>query len=133
MSFSYNISGSGTALAVARIRLDIGDVTSGAGVRVDGGNFSDEELLDFYGREGDSTGGATAKAYEVLSGEWARKANTTAGPLRKDYTNISKQYASLAARARETVGYGGAAVSGAGTFRRADGYAYRAGSVDVTQ
>ena len=133
MSFSYDIAASGTALAVARIRLDIGDVTSGDGVRVDGGNFSDEELLDLYAREGSSQPSASAKACEVLAIEWARRATETAGPLRTEYSVVSKNYASLAARLRTTAGYAGAASAGAGLMRRADGYAYRAGSVDVTQ
>jgi hypothetical protein len=131
MSFSYNLSASGTALAVARIRLDIGDVTSGSGVRVEGGNFSDEELLDFYGREGDSQAAASARACETLAREWARVASISAGPLREDYSKVSASYRALAQDFREQAG-GGAALTGAGTFRRADGYAYRAGSVDYT-
>lgn len=133
MSFNYDISGSGTALTVARVRLDIGDTTSGAGVRVDGGNFSDEEILDLYSQEGSSQPAASARACEVLAREWARKANTTAGPLRKEYASVSASYRALAKDFRETATTGGAAIAGAGAFRRADGYAYRAGSVDVTQ
>ena len=133
MSFTYQISASGTALAVARIRLDIGDTTSGEGVRVDGGNFSDEELLDLYGREGDSQPSASAKACEVLAVEWARKATETAGPLRTEYSKVSASYRALAKDFRTTAGFGGAVTAGAGLMRRADGYAYRAGSVDVTQ
>lgn len=132
MSFTYNISTSGTALVVARIRLDIGDVTSGAGVRTNGGNFSDEELLDFYSRESSNQGAASARACETLAREWARMANTQAGPLRKDYATVAKTYQSLAVDFRQQAG-GGAATAGAGVMRRADGYAYRAGSVEVTQ
>lgn len=132
MSFTYDLTASGTALAVARIRLDIGDTVSGAGVRASGGNFSDEELLDFYTREGESQAGASARAAETLAREWARMVDTQAGPIRQQYSQAAARWSSLAASLRLTVG-GGAAVAGAGVFRRADGYAYRAGSVDVTQ
>lgn len=132
MSFSYDLTASGTALAVAYIRLDLGDVTSGAGVRVSGGNFSDEELLAFYGQEASDTRRAAARACESLAREWAGRADTAAGPLRTSYGQISKAWAAQAKTMREQAG-GGAATAGAGIMRRADGYAYRAGSVDVTQ
>ena len=133
MPITYDLSTSGTALVISRIRLDIGDTVNGSGVRVDGGNFSDVELMDMYGREGSSQPSASAKACEVLAVEWARKGNTTAGPLRKEYASVSASYRALAKDFRETAGVGGAATAGAGIMRRADGYAYRAGSVDVTQ
>lgn len=132
MSFTYDLTTSGTALAVARIRLDIGDVTSGDGVRVSGGNFSDEELLDFYARERSNQAAASARACETLAREWARMVDTQAGPLRQSYSQASARWAALATDYRMQAG-GGAAVAGAGVMRRADGYAYRAGSVDVTQ
>jgi hypothetical protein len=117
---------------VARIRLDIGDVTQNDGVRATGGNFSDEELLDFYTREGESQAAASARACETLSREWARMVDEQAGPIRHSYSQAAARWQALA-RDFRTVAGGGAALVSAGVFRRADGYAYRAGSVDVTQ
>lgn len=131
MAFSYSaasLTAGGTAQAVAEIRIAIGDTVSGSGVLPSGANFDDAEILYFYTNEGGVVG-ATAGAAETLARTFSRLVDTTAGPLSKSYSQASKQWAALAATLRDQTGTGYA------TFRtgisRQDGYAYRAGTVDV--
>jgi len=131
MTFSYDLAGTAgaTSRAVARIRLELGDQNSGAGVNPDGTNLSDEELLDFYGREANSVLGGAAHAAEALSRSWARMSDMRAGPLSQSFSQTSAAWAKQAETLRVQAG-GGAPVFKALSSRQ-DGYAYRAGSVDV--
>jgi len=131
MTFNYsaaNLTAGGTAQAVAEIRLALGDTVSGVGVLPSGANFDDAEILYFYHNEG-GIDTAVAGAAETLSRTFARLVDTVAGPLQKSYSQAAKAWAAEATRLRDQTGTGYA------TFRtgisRQDGYAYRAGSVDV--
>lgn len=127
MAFSYSstaLTAGGTAQQVAEIRLAIGDTVAGTGVLPSGANFDDAEILYFANSQGGAAGAA-----EALSRTYARLVDTVAGPLSKSYSQASRQWATLAATLRAQTG-GGFATFRAGVSRQ-DGYAYRAGSVDV--
>jgi hypothetical protein len=73
-SFSYGLtSEDATTAAVARVRLEIGDTTAGAGVLPDGGNLSDEEIgvvLAQYGFDVTETVRALAGCWRGAGRRW---------------------------------------------------------------
>lgn len=126
MSFSYsaaNLTIGGTAQTVSVYRLAIGDTTQSAGVLPGGANYSDEELLYF------ANNGGTAAIMQALARTWGRLADIEAGPLKQSFSQVAKSWAGLAAAAIAQSG-GGYATFRTGVSRQ-DGYAYRAGTVDV--
>lgn len=134
MSFTYDLTASGTALAVAEMRLELGDTTDGAGVRPGSANFSDEELLSFYGRNASNVLLGAAAAARANAAAYASKVSTQAGPLRKEWQQAAQAWRAQAAALEARATAGGAASiysSFSSGFRRQDGYAYRAGTVDV--
>ncbi len=123
MTFTYTIGSSDPdTLFIARIRLGLGDVTSGTGVRPDNSNFTDEEILDVQSREDDELERALAHMCEILALQWSALANLTIGPRREDYSNTSKNYAERAQTLRDNYGYGNANVVETVAFIKADGY-----------
>ncbi len=115
MSFTYNLSND-----TGKVRLEIGDVTSGAGVRPDGSNLSDEEIAVWLTREGTAMRAAAA-ACEAMSRQWAIVANTASGPLREDADSVAGKWAQRAKELREAYGHGDTAASAgviAGGFLR---------------
>jgi hypothetical protein len=117
MSFTYNL-----ATDTGKVRLEVGDVTNGAGVRPDGSNLEDEELAVWLTREG-SVMRAAAAACEALSRQWAAVANTSSGPLREDSGEVAGKWAHRAKELRDAYGHGDAnAIAGviAGGFTRED-------------
>ena len=122
MTFTYDLDLSGDSLVVSKIRLEIGDTdnTTDAGVKPDGTNFGDAELLYFYGEEL-SVLGAAARACEVLARMWAG-----AGGLARvreyqiDTRQKSSDYAAMAVSLRERAG--ARYISGSAPVVRVDGY-----------
>lgn len=98
MAFTYDIAASGEYLTISQIRLEIGDTVEDSGVRPDGRNFSDAELLSIYGDEGDHVGRAAARCCELLAREWGRVPKTT---LRGDAIDPSQASVNFAREARE--------------------------------
>jgi hypothetical protein len=117
MTFTYDIIGD-----IGKIRLYTGDVTEGTGVRVDGSNFSDEELSLLLNQEDNDWRRAVAAVCEILSTEWARVADVTVGPRKETLSGVSKRYAALASTFRSTYGGGGTGTSFAVGLKREDGY-----------
>lgn len=126
MTFSYdsaNLSAGGTAQTVSVFRLVLGDTTANSGVRPNGANYSDEELLYF------ASNGGTAALLQALANDWGKLVDTTAGPLAKSYSQAARYWQKAADQALLIEG-GGYATFRTGVSRQ-DGYAYRAGTVDV--
>lgn len=115
MAFTYVLTTS-----VGKLRLEIGDTTSGSGVKPDGSNFSDAELEYFLDQEG-TVGRATARACEALATAWSTVANLTVGPRKEELGEVAKRFAERAKALR--VQFGGASVgaSAVGMIRQ-DGY-----------
>ena len=81
MSFSYDLASADTdTLNVSKVRLEIDDTVYTAGVKPDGTNFTDEEIMIWLSRESDDVMRAVASACEVLARAWARVADIAVGP-----------------------------------------------------
>ena len=112
MSFTYKLTSSNANEAiVSNLRLEIGDESENKGVKPDGTNFSDEELLYFYTQENSTHGRAVAKALEVLSAQWSRAPRTMFGSL-VDPRHIAKSFRATAHDLRQQHGYTTSAVGG---------------------
>lgn len=100
MAFTYNVSNN-TGL----MRLELGDTNEGAGIKPNGGNFSDEELGVWLTREG-SVMRACAAACEALARAWASVADTSAGPLSESGGAVAAKWSEQAKALRAQFGYG---------------------------
>jgi len=90
MTFTYD---TGLATSVSWVRLQIGDTKVGAGPRVDGTNFSDEEIEALLGLNKNDVTDVTSQLFNILATEWTRMAMTyTIGPRKEDYTKIADLY-----------------------------------------
>jgi len=123
VTFTYDLSSSGASLTVSQIRLEIGDDSSasGQGVRPDGSNFTDAELLYFYQQEANNVLGGAARACEVLARMYARKAEAVRiRDYSVDLREKAKLFRELARDLRARAGslYAG----GAAPTTRVDGY-----------
>ncbi len=118
-SFTYDL---GTD--IGQVRLDLDDVTQGAGVRPDGSNFSDEELRVFLDREG-SVMRAVAGACEALARGWSRMASLSVGSRSEQLGNVAKEWSDRAQQLRGQ--YGGASgLAFSASVDREDGYSEHA-------
>ena len=126
MSFSYD-----TTTDIGKVRFAIGDVTSGAGIKPDGTNLSDEEIQLLVTREG-SWGAAAAACCETLAVWYARVVTIAVGPRREDLGAIRQAYTDLAARLRLQYGGGGVAHGFSAGVVRVDGYSQDVASDAVT-
>lgn len=129
MAFTYDLTATGDDLNVAKVRLEIGDTVSGTGVKPNGSNFTDAELLIFLARESNNVMRATASACEALARWWATAVNITVGLRREELTAVSKAWTERAAELRKQYGGGQQAFS-AGVTRQ-DGYSTDVASDDV--
>lgn len=136
MSFIYDLNATGNELLISKVRLELGDTddSGGLGVKPDGSNLEDEEILVWLSNEGNHVYRATAAACEALARMWTRVANIAVGPRREDLAAVSRNYALEAKRLRDL--HGGAA-SGYNAFSagvvRVDGYANDIASDAVAQ
>jgi hypothetical protein len=105
MTFTYNISATvATTLLVAKVRLEIGDSSLGAGVRPDRTNFTDEEIAIWLAETSNDYHLAAARAFEVLAGVWASAAHTTSRPQADSFMGVSENYRKQAAQLRSQFG-----------------------------
>jgi len=121
MSFSYDLASADTdTLNVSKVRLEIDDTVYAAGVKPDGTNFTDEEIMIWLDREGDDVMRAVASACEVLARGWARVADIAVGPRRESLGQVAQRYAEQAKSLRTQ--YGGGDRTFSATLNRQDGY-----------
>lgn len=124
MSFTYTLnSGVARTAAVARVRLEIGDTVSGAGVLPNGGNFSDEEIglyLDQYAEDVALTVNALAG---VLARQWATLADVTVGPRSEKLSQVAAAWERQAKSLAGGEAYGSFAMQPT----RVDGFSERSG------
>lgn len=100
MTFTYNLDSTNTQdVLISKIRLEAGDSAEAPwGLRTDGRNFHDEELLYFYDIESSSIGRAAAHAVEVAATEWG----TVAANMRiGEHWEAGNQASNLRSRAKE--------------------------------
>lgn len=110
MTFTYDLTDE-----VGQVRLLIGDITSGQGVKPDHTNFTDAEIEHFLAQEGNSVKGAAAMACEVLTAMYATVVDISVGPRRESLGKIADNFTRLAAKYRAEAG-GGPAVSSVGVI-----------------
>lgn len=122
MAFTYDLSSSvASVLLLSRLRLEIGDKTSGSGVLPDSSNFTDEELFDILERADNDLLVAAAHCCDILATEWAKVANIQIGPRREELSQVAKQYGIRAKEYRDRSGTSATAFSAG--FARHDAYA----------
>jgi len=109
MAFTYDLSGTGTALTVSQIRLEIGDTdsTTGRGVKPDGENFTDAEITYFYNQESTNVIRAAARACEVLARSWATVPDWTVGPRHESAGQVAQRFTEMAKELRARIGRSG--------------------------
>ena len=100
MGFTYDISSTDSdTLNIAKVRLEAGDSKAEPwGMRPDGLNYQDEEILYFYEQEGQHIGRAATRVVETAANEWA----TVAQNMRiGEHWEAGQQAAMLRRRARD--------------------------------
>lgn len=113
MTFTY----SGTSLTsnLAKVRLAIGDTTSGAGVKPDGSNFTDEELDVFISAAivSGTWRNAVAPVLRVLANQYAAAARSTqVADISEDLTRTADALRQQAADWEASVTAAGAQAGG---------------------
>jgi hypothetical protein len=115
-----------------KLRFSIGDTssTTGAGIKPDGTNFTDEELSGLMTAEG-SWQRSVAGAFEILAATYARFVDITLGPRKEALSQASGRYHKMALDWRKK--YGQAATVGVGSRApiRIDGYSSDIASDEV--
>lgn len=110
MAFTYRLS-----TDLGKTRLAIGDTINGAGPRVNGLNYSDEEINVYLTpaiAAGNSYGRAVSQLFRLLAAEWAGKANISIGEYKVEYNNVAANYRAAAAEWDRMTDASGAQVAG---------------------
>lgn len=110
MAFTYDL-----ATNAGQVRLLIGDITDGAGVKPDHTNFTDAEIEHFLDQENDVVKGAAALACEVLAAMYATVVDIAVGPRRESLSKIADNFLRLAEKYREESG-GGRTITSTGVL-----------------
>lgn len=100
MTFTYTLT-----TDIGKLRLKLGDHTSGAGLRPDGTNFTDEELQVWL-TEGGSVDFALLLACETLAREWSSSADLGVGSVRESASQVAAAWTERAdAQRRRLAGW----------------------------
>ncbi len=91
-SFTYDLTATGDDLLVSKVRLAIGDTTEGVGIKPNGENFDDSEILVALDDAGDIVNLASAYICQWLSTSFAQVADLRVGPRHEKLSDISKAY-----------------------------------------
>ena len=98
MTFTYNLASTDEDLLnISRVRLELGDTVQGTGVRPDGTNLTDEEILYWLGEEDSDIDATVARAAGALSKMWTIASKSiTVGPRREEFGDVAKAWADRA-------------------------------------
>lgn len=122
MSFTYTLtSADERTAAIARVRLELGDTVSGAGVLPSGANLSDEEIGVFLDEYANDSALAVNALAGVLARQWATMADVTVGPRSERLSQVSAAWERQAKALAGGEGYGSFAMQPT----RVDGYSER--------
>jgi len=103
MAFTYDLASvDENLLNISKVRLELGDTTENTGVRPDGSNLQDEEILLWLGEESNEINRTVARACLALSKMWTNVANITVGPRREELGQVAQGWAD---RAKQAVPY----------------------------
>ena len=126
MAFTYTLgSADATTAAIARVRLEIGDTVSGAGVLPDGSNLSDEEITVYLVQHSNDVALTVSALAGVLARRWATVADVTVGPRSEKLSQVAQAWERQAAASTGSAG-GAALGSFAMMPTRVDGYSAQA-------
>lgn len=117
MSFTYDFA---VNAAISRVRLAIGDVTRDSGVKPDGSNFSDAEILAILTDTNNDLDATTYVFLKSLANMWGTYVDITVGPRKESLSDIAFHYAKRAAEMGDRTGL--SAKSFATLLNRIDGY-----------
>lgn len=105
MSFSYNLdSTDANKAAIARVRMEVGDTNQERGVKPDGTNYTDEEILVLYQEEAEIVGRTAARICEQLATSWSSVPRTMFGSL-FDPRHVGRNYMRQAENLRKIYGH----------------------------
>lgn len=117
MAFTFDLSATGDDLLVSEIRLFIGDTVENSGIKPNGANFQDDEILTFYNKEGNHQRRAAAAALEAAAAAWSAHAGRyKLGPEDQESMQ-AEMFSNQAKTLRDRYGYnddGDTDASGAG-------------------
>lgn len=88
-------------VAIAQIRLEVGDTSEERGIKPDGSNYQDDEIIYIYNSEAQIVGRAAARICEQMATAWSSVPRTMFGSLfdpRKITWNFLKQAERLRAQ-----------------------------------
>lgn len=101
MAFNYDLASADADVAlVSKVRLELGDINENAGVRPDGTNLSDEEILHWLGEESSNVMLAAARACDALARAWSIVGDETIGPRKYSLGAVAGKWEKLAASLR---------------------------------
>lgn len=115
MGFTYDLSATGNALTISKIRLLAGDSRATPyGLRPNGTNFDDAEVLFALGEEANINGRAAALLLEIAANEWSSgpenvrvgehwEAGLQASRLRKRAEDLRRRYGTTNAGGDPTI------------------------------
>ena len=88
MTWTYDLS-----TDVGKVRLRIGDTTSGTGILPDGSNLSDEEIGVVLDDNDDDIEATVADLAQIMAQRWATAVDVAVGPRRESLSQASKRWA----------------------------------------
>jgi len=91
--------------AIAQIRLEVGDTSEERGIKPDGTNYQDDEIIYIYNLEGKVVGRAAARICEQMATSWSSVPRTMFGSL-FDPRSIVRNYQRQAELLRNQHGTG---------------------------
>ncbi len=133
MSFTYDLASSDeNLLNISKVRLELGDITQGSGVRPDGTNLSDEELGIWLSAESKHIMHTVIRACDALARAWTNMADITVGPRSETLGRIADDWATRAKDLRSEYGNTSSGTSAFGVASaRTDGYSANADNASL--
>lgn len=117
MSFTYDFA---LNTSVSRVRLAIGDVAIGVGVKPNGMNFTDEEITAIMTETGNDFNATTYVLLKSLANMWGTYVDITVGPRKESLSDIAFHYAKRATEMGKQTGLSSRSFSV--LLNRIDGY-----------
>lgn len=103
--FTYELNSSDLDIAnIAKIRLEVGDTDPERGIKPDGDNYTDDEILYAFNGEQRIVGRAAAKICEMSATAWTAVPRTMFGAL-FDPRSVAKNYMRMGTDLRKKYGY----------------------------
>jgi len=103
--FTYELNSKDLDISnIAKIRLEVGDTDPERGIKPDGSNYTDDEVLYAFNEEERIVGRASAKMFEMAAAAWTAVPRTMFGAL-FDPRAVASNYMKLGKDLRQKYGY----------------------------